>query len=41
MTQTPAHVIVQEYHRAWTSRDIDRAMALIADDVICRAPAKT
>src|SRR5699024_6289431 len=28
------------YHRAWTSHDIDRAMALIADDVICRAPGE-
>lgn len=40
MTQTSAHAIVQEYHRAWTSGDIDSAMALIADDVTCRAPGE-
>lgn len=38
MRQTSAHAIVQEYHRAWTSGGIDRAMALVADDITCRAP---
>ncbi|MGH3585830.1 MAG: nuclear transport factor 2 family protein [Pseudonocardia sp.] len=40
MTQTPADAIVAEYHRAWTSGDVDRAMTLIADDVTCRAPGE-
>lgn len=36
-TTTPAS-IVERYHRAWTSGDVDAAMALVADDVFCRAP---
>ena len=38
MTQTSALEVVQEYHRAWTSGDIDRAMSQVADDISCRAP---
>jgi len=38
MAQTSAYEIVQDYHRAWTIGDIDRAMAQVADDIICRAP---
>lgn len=38
MTQAAAYRIVQDYHRAWTSGDIDRAMAQVADDIVCRAP---
>lgn len=26
------------YHRAWTSGDLDGAIAHVADDIICRAP---
>ncbi len=40
MTQTPAQAIVEEYHRAWTGGDIDRAMALVADGIVCRAPGQ-
>ncbi|MQA78041.1 MAG: nuclear transport factor 2 family protein [Streptosporangiales bacterium] len=40
MTQTSTRAIVQEYHRAWTSGDIDGAMALVAVDVTCRAPGE-
>lgn len=38
MTQTSAIEIVQDYHRAWTSGDVDQAMTWVADDIICRAP---
>lgn len=38
MTQNSAHDIVQKYHRAWTSGDIDTAMNSVADDIVCRAP---
>lgn len=38
MQQTPADEIVQDYHQAWTSGGIDRAMNHIADDITCRAP---
>lgn len=37
MTTGPS-ATVQAYHRAWTSGDVDGAMAWVADDVICRAP---
>lgn len=33
-----AHDIVQSYHRAWTSGEVDRAMTYVADDITCRAP---
>lgn len=29
---------VLDYHRAWTSGDIDGAMTRVADDIVCRAP---
>lgn len=38
MTQTSAFAIVQDYHRAWTSGDVERAMTWVADDITCRAP---
>lgn len=38
MTASTAPEIVQSYHRAWTSGDVDGAMRLVADDIICRAP---
>jgi ketosteroid isomerase-like protein len=31
--------VAMAYHRAWTGKDLDRAMAYIADDVVCDAPA--
>lgn len=33
-----AESIVRSYHRAWTSGDVDGAMALVASDIVCRAP---
>ncbi len=27
------------YYEAWTSKDFDRAMSYIADDIVCEAPA--
>lgn len=36
--QNSALAIVREYHHAWTTGDIDTAMTLIADDIVCRAP---
>lgn len=29
---------VLDYHRAWTSGDVERAMTRVADDIVCRAP---
>ena len=38
MTQESPYQIVQDYHRAWTSGDVDHAMTRIDDDIVCRAP---
>ncbi len=38
MTQASAREIVQDYHRAWTTGDVDRAMGHVSQDIICRAP---
>jgi ketosteroid isomerase-like protein len=38
-TTSPALRTALEYFQAWTSRDIDKAMSYIADDVVCDAPA--
>lgn len=35
---SPALETVLDYHRAWTSGDIDRAMTRVADEVVCLAP---
>lgn len=34
-----ALVTALAYFRAWTSHDFDQAMAYIADDIVCQAPA--
>jgi ketosteroid isomerase-like protein len=31
--------VATAYFEAWTSKDLDRAMTYVADDVICDAPA--
>ena len=31
---------VLEYHRAWTSGDVDRALERVADDIVCHAPGE-
>lgn len=41
MTQTArptALDIVLEYHRAWTSGDLDQAMTLVSENFVCQAP---
>jgi ketosteroid isomerase-like protein len=43
MTQTTGSTAldtVLDYHRAWTSGDIDQAMSKVADDVVCHAPGE-
>lgn len=40
MTQTSALETVQNYHQAWTSGHVDRAMSWVADDIRCRAPGQ-
>lgn len=34
-----AHRTALAYHEAFTSRDLDKVMSYIADDIICDAPA--
>jgi ketosteroid isomerase-like protein len=30
--------VALDYHQAWSDKDLDRAMAYIADDIVCDAP---
>jgi ketosteroid isomerase-like protein len=30
--------VVLDYHQAWTSGDVDRAMKRVSDDFVCQAP---
>lgn len=34
-----ALTVALAYHAAWTSKDLDGAMALVAEDLVCEAPA--
>ena len=34
-----ALAVALAYHEAWTSRDFERAMTYVADDIVCDAPA--
>lgn len=36
--QTPLQV-ARAYYDAWTSKDVDKAMSFLADDIVCDAPA--
>lgn len=38
MAPTSPYEIVKDYRRAWTSGDVETAMALVDDDIVCRAP---
>lgn len=38
-SQTAALQTALGYHRAWTSGDLDGAMAYVADEIVCRAPS--
>jgi ketosteroid isomerase-like protein len=35
----PALEVALAYYAAWTTKDVDRAMSYIAEDVVCDAPA--
>lgn len=41
MTEKPgsALTVALAYYEAWTSKDIERAMRYISDDIVCEAPA--
>ncbi|QUQ65711.1 nuclear transport factor 2 family protein [Kutzneria sp. CA-103260] len=32
--------IAEEYGRAWVSGDVEKALSLVADDVVCQAPRR-
>ena len=36
---SPALRVALAYHAAWTSKDLEKAMTYISEDVICDAPA--
>ena len=38
MAAESAPDVVKNYHRAWTSGDVERAMTYVSDDITCRAP---
>jgi ketosteroid isomerase-like protein len=38
-TASPALRTALAYYQAWTGHDLDQAMSLIADDIVCDAPA--
>ena len=38
MSSRPARDIVLDYHRAWTGGAVEAALALVAEDIRCRAP---
>ncbi len=35
---SPALEVALDYHKAWTSKDLDQAMSYIAEDIVCEAP---
>jgi ketosteroid isomerase-like protein len=36
---SPAMQVALAYYEAWTSKDLDRAMSYISEDIVCEAPA--
>ena len=36
---SPALTVAMAFHQAWTSRDVDRAMSYVSEDIVCEAPA--
>lgn len=36
-----AQKIAEDYVRAWTGREVDKALSLLADNVVCEAPTGT
>jgi ketosteroid isomerase-like protein len=36
---TTALTIALDYHTKWAAKDVDACLALVADDVVCEAPA--
>lgn len=40
MAAHAAQKVVESYHRAWTSGDVDKAMEYVDDRITCRAPGK-
>jgi hypothetical protein len=39
VTTDPALQIALAYYEAWTSKDLDKAMTYISDDIVCHAPS--
>ncbi|WP_433190782.1 nuclear transport factor 2 family protein [Actinoallomurus sp. CA-150999] len=36
-----AQKVAEDFVRAWTSKDVDKALSLLAEDVVCEAPTGT
>ncbi|SEG36875.1 Ketosteroid isomerase-related protein [Nonomuraea solani] len=41
VTNAFAQKIAEDFVRAWTGKDVDTALSLLADDVVCEAPSGT
>jgi ketosteroid isomerase-like protein len=39
VTADPALQVALAYYQAWTSKDLDKAMTYISDDIVCHAPS--
>jgi ketosteroid isomerase-like protein len=37
-TTSPALQVALAYYEAWTTKDLERAMSYIAEDIVCEAP---
>ena len=35
---SPALTVAMAFYEAWTSKDLDRAMSYVSDDIVCEAP---
>ena len=40
-TSSAAQKIAEEYVRAWSGRDVEKALSLAADNIVCEAPNGT
>ncbi|MCA2226108.1 nuclear transport factor 2 family protein [Nonomuraea aurantiaca] len=38
-TNALAQKIAEDFVRAWTGKDVEKALSLLADDVVCEAPS--
>ena len=37
--ESPALAVALAYHRAWTAKNVDKALTHVSDDIVCDAPS--